>query len=431
MSTTPEALPERVRARVIAFAADALGALPAEHVPGPLKRAALFTPQRRARIAGQQILDQLADESFRERIGVQAKARQAEVARALADGAVTADTAALAFLGRPDGWERVVAGAAAAESSERSAPANGDARDSDEVEALRRRLDLALGEKAALKQSAKQDLAAAKAEIADLRRKLGDARGRARGAEAEVERVLAESADRTARLEAEVTAADAEVRRLKAQVVGVEAELARAQRAARSSRDEGTLRARLLLDTLLQAGQGLRQELALPVVSGSPADQVGAHLAESGARSSSGAASLALDDPDLVRELLALPQLHLVVDGYNVTRSEWDDTPLETQRTRLLRGLGPLAARSGAEITVVFDGTNAESRPVVQHPRGVRVLFSPRGVLADDVIRDLVAAEPAGRPVAVVTSDQAIVRDVVRQAGVRVIGSRALVRLLG
>jgi len=80
---------------------------------------------------------------------------------------------------------------------------------------------------------------------------------------------------------------------------------------------------------------------------------------------------------------------------------------------------------------VVFDGANAETRPLVQPPRGVRVLFSPRGVLADDVIRDLVEAEPPGRPVAVVTSDQEIVRDVTRRAGVRAVAARALVRLLG
>jgi predicted RNA-binding protein with PIN domain len=427
MTTSPDALPERVRARVIGYAADALGQLPADHVPGPLKRAASFTPQRRARIAGQQILDQLlADEVFRERVGVQAKARQADVAGRLADGVASPDTAALAFLLRPDGWEEVLEAAA----SEAVRTADDSARLAEEAQALRRRLDAALGEQATIRRAAKEDLAAAKSEIADLRRKLGDTRNQARTAQSEVERARSESADRIARLEAEVASGEAENRRLKAQVVGIEGELARAQRAARTDKDEGTLRARLLLDTLLQAGQGLRQELALPVVSGAPADRVEAHLAETGARDSSGAASLPLDDPALVRELIALPRMHLIVDGYNVTRAEWDDTTLETQRTRLLRGLGPLAARSGAEVTVVFDGTNAESRPVVQQPRGVRVLFSPRGVLADDVIRDLVAAEPAGRPIAVVTSDQEIVRDVVRKTGVRVVGARALVRLL-
>jgi predicted RNA-binding protein with PIN domain len=425
MSTTPDALPERVRARVISYAADALGALPADHVPGPLKRAALFTPQRRARIAGTQILDQLAtDDAFRDRVGVQVTARRPEVAAELAGGARTVATAAFAFLVRPDGWRDVVAAVAAQ-------PVAAAGRADAELEALRRRLDAALEEQAALKRAAKEDLAALKAEVADLRRKLGEARAQARTARSEGERLAEESAARVARLEADAAAAETEARRLRAQVAGLEAELGRAQRAARTSRDEGTLRARLLLDTLLQASQGLRQELALPVVTGSPADQVEAHLAESAARVSSGTTSRAPDDPMLVRELLALPQVHLIVDGYNVTRAEWDDTTLEHQRNRLLRGLGPLAAQSGAEVTVVFDGTNAESRPPVSQPRGVRVLFSPRGVLADDVVRELVDAEPPGRPVAVVTSDQEIARDVGRKSGVRVIGARALVRLLG
>ena len=42
----------------------------------------------------------------------------------------------------------------------------------------------------------------------------------------------------------------------------------------------------------------------------------------------------------------------------------------------------------------------------------MRVLFSPLGVIADDVIRELVAAEPQGRPLVVVSSDQEVARDV-------------------
>jgi predicted RNA-binding protein with PIN domain len=428
MTTSPEALPERVRARVITFAADALGVLPPDHVPGPLKRAARFTPQRRARFAGQQILEELAaDHDFRERIAVQARARQRDAAAQMSEGVTTVDAAALAYLVRAEGWSDLLDAVVTQESRVTEAPDRVQA----ETEALRARLDAAVAEQAAIRRAAKEDLKDAKAEIAELRRKLGDARAQARTARAEVEQVIADSAERAARLEAEATSAEGEIRRLKAQVVDLEGELARAQRATRTTRDEGTLRARLLLDTLLQAGQGLRQELALPVVEGAPADRVEAHLAETGARTSSGSASRPVDDPALVRELLALPRLHLIVDGYNVTRAEWDDVTLEAQRNRLLRGLAPLAAQSGAEITVVFDGTNAESRPLVQRPRGVRVLFSPRGVLADDVIRDLVAAEPPGRPIGVVTSDQEVVRDVLGRPGVRVVGSRALVRLLG
>ena len=429
MTTSPEVLPERVRARVIAYAADALGALAPDHIPGALRRVALFTPQRRARIAGQQILDLLgADDVFRERIGVQAAARQGEVAALLAEGTANVETAALGYLVQSEGWTALVEQVAGADGADTTPEAGAPVG---EVESLRRRLEAALADQATARRTAKESRAAAKAEIADLRRKLGETRSRLRTSQEEAVRAATEAADRISRLEADLATGDKEVRRLRAQVEALEAELGREQRTARADREDATLRARLLLDTLLQAGQGLRQELALPVAGGSPADRVEAHLAETGARESSGAASLSVDDPALVRELLALPRLHLVVDGYNVTRAEWDETPLEAQRSRLLRGLGPLVARSGAEVTVVFDGTNAESRPLVQPPRGVRVLFSPQGVLADDVIRDLVAAEPAGRPVVVVTSDREIVRDVVRKPGVRVVGSRALVRFLG
>ena len=63
-------------------------------------------------------------------------------------------------------------------------------------------------------------------------------------------------------------------------------------------------------------------------------------------------------------------------------------------------------------------------------PRGVRVVFSPEGVIADDVIRQLVAAEPRGRVVVVVTSDQALARDVVAERGARGPAASALIGLI-
>ena len=56
------------------------------------------------------------------------------------------------------------------------------------------------------------------------------------------------------------------------------------RRQARDDRDEVTVRARLLLETLNDAAVGLRRELALPGVTGSPGDRVEAGLAEEGTR---------------------------------------------------------------------------------------------------------------------------------------------------
>ena len=88
-------------------------------------------------------------------------------------------------------------------------------------------------------------------------------------------------------------------------------------------------------------------------------------------------------------------------------------------------GLSGIVARTGAETTVVFDAHTSPSRPVVTAPRGVRVVFSPSGVIADDVLRQLVAAEPGGRTVVAVTSDRALATDLARE-GARVVGSDVL-----
>ncbi len=118
-----------------------------------------------------------------------------------------------------------------------------------------------------------------------------------------------------------------------------------------------------------------------------------------------------------------------MIDGYNVSKTAWPSSSLEAQRIRLVTALAPLVARTGAETTVVFDAAEVDHRPPVAAPRGVKVLYSPRGVIADDVIRDLVAAEPDGRVVVVVTADQAIARDVSRD-GARVVPPDSLLDLL-
>jgi predicted RNA-binding protein with PIN domain len=81
------------------------------------------------------------------------------------------------------------------------------------------------------------------------------------------------------------------------------------------------------------------------------------------------------------------------------------------------------------EATIVFDAASSAARPVVTTPRGVKVVFSPEGVIADRVISDLVAAEPEGRVVVVVSSDQEVARDA-SAAGARSVAADALVGLL-
>ena len=429
----PRPLPEPVRQRVVTLAAEALGLMPQEHLPPSLKRVATFAPGRRAKLAGSQIAGVIeSDDTFREHLARQVRTLVAPIAEALDAGAPPAaadpvEVAAVAYLLRPEGWADLVAASAGVAAAEREVEES--RRSAGQLERLRRQLDSAAEEIRELRARNREEVARLKAENTELRHKLGDVRARLRTAEAEVEAAQDRAADAGRAATAASAAADAEVRRLRARIEELEGELTSVRRTERSDRGTETLRARLLLDTLLDTAQGLRRELALPAVEGSPADQVEAHVAEQGSRTSTGHGSMAVDDPALLEQLLALPRVHMVVDGYNVTKTAWPDLSLEKQRDRLMGALAPLVARSGAEVTVVFDAADKKERPLVNRPRGVRVLFSPVGVIADDVIRELVAAEPQGRPVVVVTTDQAVVRDVTK-AGARAVASAALARLL-
>src|SRR5258705_11797513 len=140
------------------------------------------------------------------------------------------------------------------------------------------------------------------------------------------------------------------------------------------------------------------------------------------------ARGLEADDPARLDQLLALPRSHLIVDGYNVTKRGFGDVSLEQQRGRLVGGLGGLAAQSGAEVTVVFDGAE-KMNALPSPPRGVRVLFSRKGETADELIRQLVRAEPAGRPIVGISSDREVA-DGVRRHGAYPLSSDTLLRRL-
>ena len=185
---------------------------------------------------------------------------------------------------------------------------------------------------------------------------------------------------------------------------------------------------RLLLDMIGQSVKGLERELALPPTQERPADMVGAAVPGAMAPADMPVQGRATDDPALLDQYLTLPMVHLVVDGYNVTKTGYGDLPLVAQRNRLTRGLAVLAARTGAEVTVVYDGA---SRPPVMPatPRGVRVLFSTPGQTADDLIRRLVAAEPAGRPIVVVSTDREVAEGA-KRAGAHPVPSVSLLARL-
>ena len=63
-------------------------------------------------------------------------------------------------------------------------------------------------------------------------------------------------------------------------------------------------------------------------------------------------------------------------------------------------------------MTIVFDGAEVEGAHASKRRR-VRIVYSPAGVSADDVLRAEVAGIGRDQPVVVVTNDRAIITDVV------------------
>ncbi|WP_079426251.1 NYN domain-containing protein [Streptomyces katrae] len=426
-------LPEGVRRRVVSLVSDAFGGLTVADLPAQLRQYARFTPTRRAKFAGNAMAAAVeSDGVFRSRVAEKVREAQPELSGALELGAPPAaadplDVAAAAYVLRPAGWVKLVA-AAGEEAQRADAERVGD-ENRRELERLREELAQLREAQRSGSEQVRGDLELARKEAESLQRKLRSALSDVKRGEAALRKLGGEIDGIRAEAAAQVAAAESESRRLKSRLAEAESALETARRATREGRSVEDMRLRLLLDTVLDAAAGLRRELALPPVSTRPADTVDA--VEPGRMTPKDIAARALSetDPALLDQLLALPQAHLVVDGYNVTKTGYPTMPLEKQRLRLLGGLSMLAAQTGAEMTCVFDGAELAAPVLLAPPRGVRVLFSKAGVTADELIRQLVRAEPPGRPVVVVSTDREVA-DGVAKAGARPVASALLLKRL-
>ncbi|KQW11210.1 MULTISPECIES: NYN domain-containing protein [Streptomyces] len=426
-------LPDGVRRRVVHIVSEGFGGLTVGELPAQLRQYARFAPNRRAKFAGNAMAAALeTDPLFRQRIAEKFREAQPELAGALDSGAPPPaadplDVAAAAYVLRPTGWVKLVT--AAGEEALRADAERADEESRAELERLREELAAARDQTRAETERLRSELESAKKEAESLHRKLRAAHSDVKRGEAALRKLQGEMETVRTEGQAQLSAAESESRRLKARLGESEAALEATRRAAREGRSVEDMRVRLLLDTVLDAAQGLRRELALPPVSVRPAETVDA--VEPGRMTPKDIAARALseNDPAILDQLLALPQAHLVVDGYNVTKTGYPQMPLEKQRLRLLGQLSQLAAQTGAEVTCVFDGAELAAPVLLAPPRGVRVLFSKAGVTADELIRQLVRAEPPGRPVIVASTDREVA-DGIAKAGARPVASAVLLKRL-
>jgi predicted RNA-binding protein with PIN domain len=390
-----------------------------------------FTPSKRARLGARQLVAELRGSAgFRADVLAWWERHQpGELTGPDADP-VTAAAAAV-LTDAPDTAARVASVAERADlAAIRAERDSAVAR----VDKLTDELDRLRAELAEVRSTLRAVRAAPHEELERLRGRFRDQGARLRQAEDErlaVERELAELR-RTARERVSDALAERDRARERAQAerlraARTEGEAAHARERAHRARRADRARLELLLRTLSGAADGLRAELALgpdgPLPGPSPAELVGAASAAAADR-----AAAPVADMTALNRLLGLASAHLIVDGYNVTKTGYPELSLFDQRGRLLRALGVLFARTGAEITVVFDGASVAGR-AARAPRGVRLLFSDPGVAADDVIVELVAAEPPGRPVVVASSDGEVVAAVARR-GAAPVSSVLLLELL-
>ncbi|WP_426592241.1 NYN domain-containing protein [Cellulomonas sp. McL0617] len=409
-------VPSSVRAVLVQVASEALGGFEAVEVPSSLRAVSRFAPRRRASAGAGPFWTALQqDDGFRSGVARVWAQTNPELAALVVDGDPTPSAQAAAgawLLGAS--WRRLVPSEAVVRDDDAAQLRASLARAQADAERLR--ADLA---------TATDDARGAREELGGLQRELRRLRSDADRARSEGRRATdAARAELEAAALARSAAAD-DLRSALDERRASAADRTAARAELHAARKLADARVRLLLDTIVDAASGLRTELALPPAAAMPADLVG--QGPVGADRSAprpGSRGRSVDDPALLDELLRQPWAHLLVDGYNVSKTGFGDLTLAEQRRRLVDGLTGVAARTGAEVTVCFDGQEGQGATGGK-ARGVRVLFAV-GEIADDLIRRLVHAEPPGRVLVVVTSDQEIVRDV-EAAGAWVVPSSTLV----
>ena len=416
---TPSPVPvpdEMVRGACEAAVATARG-LERSAVPGPMRPylkmqwlpGAALAPIRR-------VLD--ADDAFR--ASVAGVATEEMVGRA-----------SFLFLTRPDGWAEELGALAVATS---------------DVEAV------SAEERA--ERSAARRVAGLEARVADLTAHLDAAIASLAAAEsraaAEAERRAAADASASA-LSAQVDAlrherddARARVARAEARVAEAEAALAEVVSSPPPSQPASPVVDTAALSSAIDAAAAALARAAslladAAVAEGDPPVSPARSSSPSAAERSRRRVPVALpmgvfdDSAEAAEHLVRVPGAVLVVDGYNCTlRDEvLAGLPIPEQRRRLVDALGELAARTGVEVEVVFDGGDVGESPVASGGgrRGVRVRFSAPGEEADDDVIARVVSLPPERPVVVASSDRRV-RAGAAPGGANVISAEQLIGLV-
>ena len=251
------------------------------------------------------------------------------------------------------------------------------------------------------------------------RRKVKDAREEARKAKETARSLLESNTRKVEELERAIATTNAELTRVQAELQAAAAkagkamsELERRERRAqrevekaKADRDESRAEAKSLRKEVAQ----LTRELAATSSVDKPRPRSTARRPKEPAVRKPLAVpnGLMAESREALERWLKEPNVSLLIDGYNVSKTEggFVDVSLEQQRNRLVDEIDRLARRMKVASTIVFDGALIEPAAVRRKRRTVVVAYSKPPEIADDHLVALLEEQP-NHPVIVVTNDR-------------------------
>jgi len=345
-------------------------------LPKKLRRLKGFTPKGLAR-HGNELLELLEDETQRKLIlqeldddSLRLSKRNASVLRIA--------------LERSDGWDTQLA--AMSDSSEEVQTETGGGLEK-QLERERRKVKGAREEARKAKETARSVLESNTRKVEELERAIAATNAELTRVQAELQAAAAKAGKATSELERRERRAQREVEKAKA------------------DRDESRAEAKSLRKEVAR----LTRELAATSSVDKPRPRSTARRPKEPAVRKPLAVpnGLMAESREALERWLQEPNVSLLIDGYNVSKTEggFVDVSLEQQRNRLVDEIDRLARRMKVASTIVFDGALIEPAAVRRKRRTVVVAYSKPPEIADDHLVALLEEQP-NHPVIVVTNDR-------------------------
>lgn len=301
--------------------------------------------------------------------------------------------------------------------------------------------------KTAPKKDGVEELDALRERVAREREKAAQAREDARKAKDESRLALQEEKRRTAELDRDLAALARELEEAKARVRDAEARSAKDAEAghravrrhrrdadrARRERDEAKEQLRAIrkeVTALRRTIRDLERRVAAPTRATTRKESGHSDAKPKKRRALRPPPGLFEEAPESLVSWLQAPSVHVLIDGYNVTKAEdgFGDLHLPAQRERLIEEVARLGLKYDVVPAIVFDGSDVPpgSRRRTRLP--VKVEYSSSDEIADDHLIARLRDLPPD-PVIVVTNDREL-QDRARAEGATVATSNQLLALV-